>query len=829
MSLTERERAPAAEQAGDISSVNPELSVGSHAEVLRELLTVDDEVAAVNRPKIYEAAAQLSATIFNPKAKRALELYAGIAEWYMLGKPGEPMPVGLDLHRPSGYVKEVRPGLDSSFPYLHRGIEDAHTKLARLGFNEAEDAIVSHLDMRLDALEHVISDFIRGTNEYAVLAAFDQPKPQHEQRPLNEYWCRVRGVQETEIVRGRYAIDAAASISRGTPAHYDLKQRLYRIDDETMYQPDSHTRDDSLERARTLLMQYVAPWVRDVNGGIPVTTDGSKVVYIPANERADLEYLALCVECPGQKSTLLQPILYYAARAFCNDYYQGDAAMKYIAMGFMVDAAAMLLDPRSTGSVVSNLNRAVEKAAERTANQLTHFPAVRSVYGGYEAVDRTMLIKRPHADAIDSMSQAIGDWRELIYHENKQATRAEYERQANMQIGEVERYEPARYRVPLRLVINGKDDSGQFPPVADHEDLVISGIYGYGYSDTVYIPGYKQVSYDYGSARYGFVADPDGDPYTTCDAHIESAHIAEITEQYRKIGLETLAQQINDSPNLTVGELVEMIRDWSVYHLPETFSAEHLSDRKAALETRDPKFYSISDFADIVKEGKLYVQCTGAATFLQRSLESCFGYGSVGQVTGNVMRGDSRIINAAGHAQVTLVHEGKLYILDATPALDMPISEAYEPLDAAEDYEREQQPATIPPLEIPDRPQEVGEYFEQPDVTPESEIAGLYASLQQQLKIVFEQSDVAGVEKQIIKLAKHDPVRRMYESFARYQSGRVGPEQAGDLAVYIAGCSTSPEATRRKLGLHRYTPEFLEQLASMSHRFHQLSLQLHDD
>ncbi|MBP7807587.1 hypothetical protein KA047_03775, partial [Candidatus Saccharibacteria bacterium] len=267
----------------------------------------------------------------------------------------------------------------------------------------------------------------------------------------------------------------------------------------------------------------------------------------------------------------------------------------------------------------------------------------------------------------------------------------------------------------------------------------------------------------------------------------------------------------------------------SVYHLPDNFSTEHSYESQTKLEARNPSLHELRDFGGLVQDKKLYLQCTSAATFLKRSLELGFEHGAVGSVSGKTIDPHSRIIHAAGHVQVTFLHEGRLYILDATPALDIPISEAYEPLEAAEDYEREQQPATIPPLEIPDRTQEVGEYFEQPDITPEAEIAGLYTSLQQQLKIVFEQSDVAGVEKQIIKLAKHDPMRRMYESFARYQSGRVGPEQAGDLAAYISGCSASPEATRRKLGLHRYTPEFLEQLASMSHRFHQLSLQLQDD
>jgi len=832
MSLTERERVPAAEQAGDISSVNPELSAGSHAEVLRELLTVPDELAAELRPKVYDAAAQLSATIFNTKAQRALELYAGIADWYLFGKPGQPFPQGLILGYERLYsVPDAIPSLDTAEPYLNMRISLAHSRLMKLGLGEAVAAVESHLSCRREIIHEVVQDYIKQSNEYAVLAAFDQPNPDTTQQPLSTYWHQIREMQEAQAVQHRYSLNPGEPMTRDNSAYFELQQRRHRIDEETQWRQGDGDDTNSLERVRQLFMSYILDDLQALDR-IPSSYPPSRLSVRSDKEiaRKHPYHFALTVHWKSEDDENgevehdypMGALIYDVVKAFSKDYRLDNNTMEFITRVFVAYAAHEVLDPRGGGNLTDRLHQALEESAAHIAGVLLSAHGARDYYGSFQFAEQIMLLKRPEGQSQPVPNYVNGDWRELLYQDMHLASRSEYQRNANQRLGSVEQYGPLAYRVPMRLMVDDGAPVKILPVWVDAADLVIKDDY-YSLQRNLHVPGYVLVSANNVAGDFRYVVDPEGDPYAPCQVLLTQEALINLQETYRTIGLEQLAEELKASPHVTVAELTDLIRKHATYYLPDSFAGEREWDVASSLDARKPELYDLKDFSKLVVDGKLQLQCTTAADFLKQSLQECSPQAAIGTVDGYVINGSSSIINGVKHVQVTFVHEGKQYILDSTPSLDVPIEQDYEPYKDYVDDGHEQYAASIPSVDLPEQPEAETKYHATPELTPAEEIDGLYRSLQEQLKIIFDTRELTTVEKRLVKLPKHDPVRRSYEAFARYGNGRVTLEQLAELAAYTAGCADATEQARRKLGIQHYTPDFLQQLAGMSARFAQLA------
>lgn len=187
-----------------------------------------------------------------------------------------------------------------------------------------------------------------------------------------------------------------------------------------------------------------------------------------------------------------------------------------------------------------------------------------------------------------------------------------------------------------------------------------------GFKGRPHIPGYILTSAKNtdGGAVYGFARDPSGDPLARATMSIEAIERTKqagesarlrLASKYRELGLHTLGDALEKIGDITVAQFVSLIKGETYY--PKS------SPKEPAL----PKSFSptsLDDFAPIIRDKRLWAQCTGSGSFLEHSLRF-LGFEDVGVVDGVLLNFEEHNITAVKHRQTYLNYGGR-YLLDAT-------------------------------------------------------------------------------------------------------------------------------------------------------------------
>lgn len=772
---------------------------------LQDVFRVSPEVTTEQRPKVWAIAQKAVSLLVNPKQQEALQVYAGIIDWRMFGNPNDRLPVGLSIYKGEDGAPVI--DRDESLSYLTDGMPDkVRPELGRLGLSAVSEAIGKDFAARQEEIIAIFNDFLKQTAEYQLLKSFDRPEQAPTPQPLNQYWQQVRQSQIEHSVRQQYGYNAGESISPGTQARHELSRRYFRLDDETMPQTDaSDNRETGLVKARAYLLPYIrkAFETKDLTF-LDIFYENKEVgdlaVKYRANDTGEEDFLEAWDYTDAAGSALSAKISRDPQR------------LRYISRWFTETAINRIFQP-STRNIDEALESAIGSTIRQFADELSEI--FYEANSGY-ANSTDLLLRSPVADMNPfppPESNGNGLWANAFDRYTYAMSAEQLGREESTEIGLVEKYGPDNYRTGMRLIMEYYDNP-QAPRRNANEDLVITLDY-FAEGAIPFIPGYTLVSSD--GLRHGFQVDEKGDQYTPCEIAVSEQQRTQLANEYRLIGLNELADVVEQDDTLTVADLVNRIRDASVYYLPDGYYSKTEIPQVLRAE-------SLTDFAELVQNGKLYVQCTGAALFTKFSLDTIFGESSAATVSGKVLRGDRTHISNAGHAQTVFVAEGRQYILDATPPGDSDSDSADMSAYYFEGSYRNRKAPATPHLPVPvTQDSETNQEKSHHEETHEEKLERLLTGFREQAKVAFDVCNDAKLSEYLMRLPSQDPARRAYTLIRQYGLGKVDARELRDRARYIKRCSEITTAIRKKLKIEHYSQGFLEQM-----RYTMSSLELID-
>lgn len=774
-----------------------------YAERLRKYFTPDTDAATEHRERFWLVANQVASLAVGPGHRRAVELYAGIVDWSMFGGFGNALPEGLLL---TGPVDEPVVTYDHQVPYMAQVVPSyIPGKLLELGQDEIGRSLLDKVEPDRPAVETLLADFIRQTPEYQLLASLDRPEHTQRTSPLDHYWRLVRQGQIEQEIRRSFGLNHDDAIEYGTPAHQELSRGLYHLDEEFMPVRTPESGREGMQRARAYVSRFIEgifnkkyrPYVFDKI--IPDdSAAGANFIRYRISEDVDSEY----------DDVMLSQYSDWAGDEFSKAVYSGPAELRYVGSVFARLAFEKIFDNDSQ-SLPESLDVAISSAVKDCRGALQDFITGRELlYSNWAGA----LIRQPSGGVASELAEGLYyraqqqyDWYDPFRRRASLVTSAEIRNQRSNIIGQIEEYGPDNSIVTARMLLSVVRNDAGFEE--RDEDLVLKFETQYDTTVEPFVPGYRLVSRDDSRRRFGFAADPNGDPYASCDVPINEQGREVLASAYDELGLGFLASQTRSRAELTVAELEALIKQQAVYYIPDNI--HHSPTREDSLNFQDAYIEGLQNFSRLVRSGRLYTQCSGADLFLQCSLNLLFGEGSTSTVEGLSIK-PGRPIDAVRHAQTVFVHEGMRYILDATPTTTVG-GDDYMPSGNASAFDRsaEQVHKGLKPG-IPQQAPETS----RPERPPEDHLEMLIDSFIERMRVAFDLPNTQKSAELLVRLSPQDPTRRTFELLRRYRAGYIGHEELEEQAGYVAGCSGLTRDVRRRLGIDHYSQAFLEQLRS---------------
>jgi hypothetical protein len=187
-----------------------------------------------------------------------------------------------------------------------------------------------------------------------------------------------------------------------------------------------------------------------------------------------------------------------------------------------------------------------------------------------------------------------------------------------------------------------------------------------------YIPGYVLVSRK--DNEFGFARDPAGDPYVRADVPLTDT-VGKLTLRYALNGMEHLNEGMHEG--MTIADLAEMHSLIARYSVRHAYRVNRLNP-----EARHRTFSNAALYA---RRGRPVHTCENAERLAGVSYETLGIESSA--LNGYLVPAMGRVICGLRHAQTRVIHEGRMYIVDATPRKDSwlpPLPENEESATASE-------------------------------------------------------------------------------------------------------------------------------------------------
>jgi len=791
-------------------------------------------------------------TYLDPAQRRAVDILHEELQYKLFAPPGANLPESLIVVRSNTNRASIwhNPAVsaESTSDYdRDRFFNDVVGRdLERVRYD-----ILQALRLRQPEIETSLQEWVRELPEYEFLKSFETPAPMTRDMPLSPYWYQVRSQQITDDVRKRFGLTAEESIRLHPEALVALQVAQLRLDDEQMRSKDPEA-ISGLEKLKHFFRQDVEIQLEDlrqdeleeleIDPGATLYPKGPWKVYEIRSEGG------YAIELNGERR-------YDPSELFNFEYTAGTIRDHYgfrISYGYLYDIAFnMLFDEDREWS---SFEEYLDVVVEQFAREMFESKVRRTDLTFLSSRDIVQSEKFPYLPSSPAFHVgAIAKWRsslalDLIRRSYETEglglasrpdlatinSRWQMERRAQTTIAAVIQ-EPLNLPqvsrvISLRPIPMGLPDidyerSGQLVIELDNSSR--------SSRDPIpFIPGFEAVGMNVPSRQsprqvvaYQAV---EHDPYQSVSVSLPDT--TELVSLYRQLGLESLARLIEERPDMTVQDLADSIHISSKYYLPD--------------DDVDAEVHRVGDtlgsFLPWVKDGVLQTQCDGANLFLVRSLEILFGGRSAALHTGYILTpGESRI-TAVGHAQTIFEHEGKIYILDATPAGQPQYGEAQgiQRLDTSrsELLVAKESGMTLKTHDSPSKKADpIAPKIDRLNIpTPlnadkleaehvQAAMGQLVLRLEGQLKAILQTPSETKLYERIIRLPRHDPLRASLSLFKRSLGERsVTLEEIDQHSRLLDGIQEAPLAVKHRLKVDQYDAVVLSSLVRLKNELRQL-------
>lgn len=745
----------------------------------------------------------------DPKDRELITVVAGAIEWEWFGNPDDPLPACTILsdHKSLQFTEKAVEQYSMSIrEYLYRALSEI--SVAR-DFYYVEN-------MREDIIT-ALAEIIQETPAYAFLRALASEAPQLRDIPLTLAQRMIREAQEEDAVRKTFGLNRQHNLRLHYDAHNSLQRRLYQLDDEKV-----QTKEQKDDNPKQLLLQYI---LNELNSFLGREGD-ERVVSLTKTERDELTGLSV----RGKEDYLTDSIFtlsdeWISASAMNGRRYLEDFDYSW---SLLYALAKGLIDQNQTQlSALEILNKAIvppddfdifREGAIRAGLKAYLFrmdtPIAKERYGISKTwrpniADRHNYIDVVSAGVIEEMRQQP-PFGKIVGSARKDTT-------GRVITG------ARRMQADLPVHIN---DYACMLYMDENADYHLYGALGRMDSLELdmdelepLIPGYYAAAYDE-NERVWYFKRAEFDPYRgSAELKIDEQSQAALAAQLQAIGMDTLASEIAHKTNLDLSQLVALIREYSDY----TF------DKKYALSTSFLKERTDEGFKQLISEsGRLQVQCTGAATFLCHVLKTALPSSRVASLSGHVVD-DGGDISSIGHVQVMVSHEGRQYIVDATPPSilagtgfdggnrGMLRRREYDNLDQKNPFGEK-----VPMLQQGDVKTElqiIGTAAEIAHAEKTAQVQNVTERTKQLLRAHFSMPAASDEQlyREVVKLKKDaDPVRRVLELVLQAEAGVAeGRRNIEKTQAYLEAVKGANGALLRRLGVPRYDDALLRSLASI--------------
>lgn len=765
-------------------------------EALLAALTAPDDLREQWRENFNEIVASVKTLLCRFSDQLTIQAHADSLSWLYLSATNEPLPATLQADVTPGHITplgaiqifgRVTPDSNVVTRYLSNKLQSV---------NEAQEAFS---EGRRQHINVALEGFIRKSPQYRFLKSLLAPKPIVRERPLDMV-ARLR--RESDIRRLFRLDESAAAHLRGKdPRMHDALQRqLSRLNTESMR---ALPKESFLPQLHAWLLHRATEWFDavDESRSRPVV----KVWAEPEQVRDD-ETGALITgsaifarTSEGKRARVTQAVRTWSRdwkRTTTNDPFMTYEMAEYLPATFV----QKVLEQGEEKARIC-LEEAVVEEASTHAHQL--------LFRNLAAMMATLKIgETPLATWWPPPIGTIPDFLEGNYRATRVADLEQSLTDEQETKGKVLRH---THRERGFRVIANQPLTKSYPTsrlAFRRAELVIE------FADRAFLPGHEPVIPGFEitankGTQWAFRRTTT-DPYAGADrVDISPAGLERLASGYRDIGLTELAAELTACQQNAEPVSISRLQTLVATHSRYTFLA---SDESLSNQSGLP---AIEDFRHCIRNGKLNVQCNGAANFLGASLELAFPGGTAGTI-GGLALGPADRITANEHAQTAFCHEGFLYILDATPFELMPAEFAMRQqalASIAPPEPRDPQPAQdLAPPRPPRLATRLGPTVRQAiahDLAKESS-ASVRAELEELLQSFLDTPNKTALYRKVQQLPPADLIRQALEAAA--QPDNVSPaDVVRYLDNYVAGDATLRGRVSPRAGA--YDPAMIELVA----------------
>ncbi|HUC90253.1 MAG TPA: hypothetical protein VMR45_05615 [Patescibacteria group bacterium] len=774
-----------------------------------ELFAPSAEIVEQYRPQLRDVIDKAMATTVGDHDKKVLALVGNVLDWQLFDPTG-PLPKGLvtvtDSYERTYIGYDERLGIEPSCAMV------AHSKLSSIGLGHIISAVQSDINTRESPIRQTLDKALRSTPEFSLIQSFNLklPSPPTEQ-PLTVPKRFEREGQIARRAQARLGHDYARIVKEDptTPESRKYNKTLQGVDQETMQRKateEHSSRDEAKERAR----EYFLPLVKEqFERNFPGEPFGDFI-------RSGDNLLITMRDKDVQDTSVLaaETAASIKAKEMQAAGLQSDICARAVLLQrFLTE----IYDPNSTKSY----QQIVETTVSEASRVIFQYPRDQVGNGSYVSasygLDQCRLIPSGDNVPFDIMYQNYTGHKFCpSYRPNTnpyRVDRATIEKARSQTQGDVLR---ADLGIPEGRIVQLHPFDKDIPSTNPKDELQISiTSSSFGEKADPHIPGYRLSSRN--GNIYGFVHDQAGDPYASPDSvELSDSQRAILSEQYARIGLNGLAQDVMNNPRLTVRELQGLI---ALRH-------SKVDEGDLAKDSHGPEYFTANTFDDFVRfveAGKISMQCTASDRFLQLSLNALWP-GCTSTIVGHRI-GQNGQISKIGHVQTAFVYDGLLYILDATPVRDPPY---FDLVDRSFGPPPRTQTSADIAQTIPDV------HTDPADLISPSDLAGGYLqgslnSIETQLGILFGIPDKEMLRERIAKLPEDDPIRMSLTVAILAARGMLRPGDVEGLIRYIELYSKADAELLRQRGLANYDPRIIKQLSTAIDQVHKYGAILYPD
>lgn len=628
---------------------------------LAEAITTPEATTKKLRPELRSLVEKAIARSGDPDRQRKLRICGDILEYQLFGRPDEPPPQGLHFSRNGNAVGM---NYDQARDYCHSCHQEMVEEIGTRDLDAIVDGLGLHEHLMSPEVMVAAEQYVKSLPSYKLLKAMGTAPLVEEDTAESSYWRQVKETIIRSDVERRWGvnIDSPTAIQ----ARQEYKRLVHNLDlldqDEpqarTTKKPSAHTA--SKERLESLLKSAMdiestraVAAIADVGG----RKTGSADVYIAIDgviSWFSVRLMDAAARVGGHLGLYSPPYLY-------GDVFPNQSLLAEAIISILGAHAQNKTYEEGLELAVKNAALTILKGESRERRDLIAVPNYQYRLQPRQAMESTYTVEvaKRHEEYHQHIDGAAKPG-SVDFLSLEDILRLEREK-----IGRIID-SPLRRRLLLdgesRLIQSiGNAPTKEFSTEGAEESLHIR-LKRRGFNGCPYIPGYILTSmrFDEKNRRvYGFVRDPESDPYVRPTMRIAEDARLRLADEYEAIGMTVLADAVRNSRYMDVHELSRLVQGATYYPLHFSRSRGKLPDSFTPT--------SLRDFAPIIKSRRLWAQCNGSAPFLALSLQLCgFEAGVIKGRKLSLALPLVRRIKAAPHAQTYMNHDGRRYIIDAT-------------------------------------------------------------------------------------------------------------------------------------------------------------------